>query len=154
MIKVRILIWPIFQWRWWRCEPVEEHFFPKVGVGSDKLSSVTVLLFFRYRCRSYTYSEVHLFDCRLWCIPVGPCFVDSYETTQKLLRIALKQCQILFMVALVFRSENKVASSAIFYTWYDRRDLLRSLLSQLSSTLSRGGLPIQDHELLSCYPPW
>jgi len=29
----------------------------------------------------------------LWCVPVDPCIVHGHETTQKLLRIALKQRQ-------------------------------------------------------------
>jgi len=46
----------------------------------------------------------------LWCVPVDPCFVDSHETRQKLIRIALKQRQTLLWsgltVAFVVRSEE------------------------------------------------
>ena len=46
----------------------------------------------------------------LWSVTTDPCFVDGRETTQKLLRIALKQRQTLLRsdlaVALVVRSNQ------------------------------------------------
>jgi len=39
----------------------------------------------------------------LWCVPMDPCFVDGHESTQELLRIALKQR---LTVAFVVRSEQ------------------------------------------------
>jgi len=62
------------------------------------------------RSRFTGWSPLFRLFLGLWCVPVDLCFVDGHETTQKLLRIALKQRQTLLWsgltVAFVVRSEQ------------------------------------------------
>ena len=86
---------------------------------------------------------------------LDPCFVDGHETTQKFLRIALKQRQTLLWngltVAIVVRSEQTQHSSRrkLSHAQYFMQDMTHAvfwcLMSQLSRTPWIGSLPRRDH---------
>jgi hypothetical protein len=94
----------------------------------------------------------------LWCVPVDPCFIDGHETTQKLLRIALKQHQTLLWwshscTCPKWANTALIMPKTFSFTKF-HAGCVSCILFQLSRALSIGFLSTWDRGFLSCYLTW